>query len=419
MGIFNRLCVITAWAAAIGSLGVCAGWFVSRGFSDDFRAAQYFFWIPTLAYLVPAVALWIIAALAAALAGVFRLRRAATGEDGAVRPKRPARVPRLLALAAAAVITAHLAVLEYRAHNRVLALWRPGGDVRVLHWNVSVAVAPFDVLESVAAQQPDVAFIVDSTLSRIYDLPAHLPQMATVLRVGNATLISRYPLIRAGMTTLGIDPIGEGVPLTPIDSLLALAQETAEGQPGAEAQNPSRILRRIPLLRHAVPPDGFGPFEDPGRAFFFELRTQEQLGRDIVVWLIDLPSDVRLERRKVTARAREVVDAWAGPEIRATGTVIEFREPAAGTRGFPVPDVILGDFNIPRGSRSLLTLSLGYPHAHAKAGWGHAGTYPRHRPLVAIDNTFIGPSLRARRYQIVDPGRGSHRMQITDIAPAR
>jgi endonuclease/exonuclease/phosphatase family metal-dependent hydrolase len=84
--------------------------------------------------------------------------------------------------------------------------------------------------------------------------------------------------------------------------------------------------------------------------------------------------------------------------------------------GFPPADLIMGDFNIPRGSASLRQAAQGYPHAHTQAGHGHAGTYPRHRPLVHIDHMFIGPALRARRYQVVDGGVGSHRMQVLDVA---
>jgi endonuclease/exonuclease/phosphatase (EEP) superfamily protein YafD len=87
--------------------------------------------------------------------------------------------------------------------------------------------------------------------------------------------------------------------------------------------------------------------------------------------------------------------------------------------GFPAPDLIVGDFNIPRGSRSLRRLTLGYPHAHSQAGHGHAGTYPRHRQLVHIDHMFVGPRLRAARYETVDPGVGSHRMQVVEVVVRR
>jgi hypothetical protein len=57
-------------------------------------------------------------------------------------------------------------------------------------------------------------------------------------------------------------------------------------------------------------------------------------------------------------------------------------------------------------------------NAFDHAGIGPAATYPRERPLAHLDQTFLVPGLAARRYRIIDPGTGNHRMQFAEIVAA-
>ena len=120
------------------------------------------------------------------------------------------------------------------------------------------------------------------------------------------------------------------------------------------------------------------PWNDRGRALVLEVA-------DRVIWVVDLPSDPALSRE------------WVAKEASAR----------IASAGFPAPDVVLGDFNITRGSRSLRHLDGGLPGAHTQAGRGLGLTFPRDLPLVAIDLVFASG---VHRHEVVDPGAGSHRV---------
>ena len=62
-------------------------------------------------------------------------------------------------------------------------------------------------------------------------------------------------------------------------------------------------------------------------------------------------------------------------------------------------------------------MSRGLPNAHDTAGIGPNGTWPRTRPLLHIDQAFVGNNWRATRYDTFDPGIGRHRAQIVSISP--
>ena len=156
---------------------------------------------------------------------------------------------------------------------------------------------------------------------------------------------------------------------------------------------------------------------DPGRALFLELDAREHLGRNIVVWVLDMPSEPRLSRWVMSKEAREAIARWEGPVVGSAGV--------RGTGKFPEPDIVVGDFNIVRGAASLSVLLPGMRNAFDMAGAGYAGTWPRHGyrtpiPLVHIDQMFVrsgpGGPVRAARYEVVDPTFGYHKMQVGDFS---
>lgn len=82
-------------------------------------------------------------------------------------------------------------------------------------------------------------------------------------------------------------------------------------------------------------------------------------------------------------------------------------------------DLVVGDFNITRGSASLSLLAPGARDAFATAGTGWGATYPRARPLVAIDQVLVRGPWFAARAEVVDPGFGRHRAVVADLDRAR
>ena len=137
---------------------------------------------------------------------------------------------------------------------------------------------------------------------------------------------------------------------------------------------------------------------DPGRAAAFALEGA--LAGDLTLWVVDFPSDPRRSRIEGARRAAEAISA--APR-------------------FPAPDLVVGDFNITRGSRSLRLFAReaapGLRDAHALVGRGPAGTWPRRAPVWPIDHALVGPRLAPTAFRTVDPGHGSHRAIMVRVGP--
>ena len=125
-----------------------------------------------------------------------------------------------------------------------------------------------------------------------------------------------------------------------------------------------------------------------------EVDATERLGRVIVIYLVDLPSQTGIARMQLVARLRGMLDKLS----------------------LPKPDVVVGDFNIPRGSASIVTLFPELRHAYDVAGHGHGATYPRIVPLWHIDHVLFAPTVTVTRYDIDDPGISRHRSQTAWIS---
>ncbi|MFM1868851.1 MAG: hypothetical protein RL591_2259 [Planctomycetota bacterium] len=80
------------------------------------------------------------------------------------------------------------------------------------------------------------------------------------------------------------------------------------------------------------------------------------------------------------------------------------------------PDIMCGDFNIPRGSASLEFVVSGAREAFAVAGTGWGGSFPRDWAWLSIDLTFVRAPWRPLRSEIADFGFGRHRVQVVDLA---
>lgn len=152
---------------------------------------------------------------------------------------------------------------------------------------------------------------------------------------------------------------------------------------------PFVLVTRLPVLeaRPLVANAGL-------RVVVFRIDATATLGRVLTVFAVDMPSDPRRSRATVARAARKILDQVAS-------------EP---------PDVVVGDFNMTRGSASLSMTFPNLEHAFDQAGRGYGASFRRGLPLYHIDHTLLGEGVRAVEYDLVDIGTGRHLVQVVDLA---
>ena len=124
-----------------------------------------------------------------------------------------------------------------------------------------------------------------------------------------------------------------------------------------------------------------------------QLDATEQFGRVLIVYLVDLPSSPTVGRAAQARSVRHLLDAMS----------------------IPPADMIVGDFNTPRGSRSLSILFPDMHHAYDDAGRGYGASFHRVFPLYHIDHILLTADMQATSYELVNPGLGRHDVQVATI----
>jgi hypothetical protein len=157
-----------------------------------------------------------------------------------------------------------------------------------------------------------------------------------------------------------------------------------------------------------------GWYWNRGEACWIELDSTADLGRNLIIWIMDMPSDPRLHRAQLTAVAAQTLRD-ATPAIFSRGPVGQFIPAPATTPGFPTPDLIVGDLNIPRGAFSLAALVGQARPVYETAGVGPEGSYHRLLPVLGIDQMFMNAPIDATRYDLFDPGFGTHLAQRAEF----
>jgi hypothetical protein len=293
-----------------------------------------------------------------------------------VRPRpvrRPAARAQYILLGLWACVLGYMLLGEWRLASG--AGTPHGTTFRVLFWNSEVdRLERFE--ERVLSEHPDIAIIANAPHRADWQfLRAGFGGPTATTRSARFSIVSRYPVLRWGVTDLKI-----------------------------KGSRP----------RVAVWPGGGNIGIDSGEAMYAELDTSAITGCTTMVWALDLPSDPRMDRADMMHQARATLDAFTGPAYRRTDDGLEQPDPAV--KGFPAPDLIVGDFNTPRGSGSLKIIAGTMRHAFDDAGHGFAATWPRKAPAIAIDQAFLGDHLEAVRYRVVDLGAAQHSAEVIDLA---
>lgn len=253
---------------------------------------------------------------------------------------------------------AYLLAVEWRVHGLLGDRAPANSALRALFWNASTVTEEV-ITDVLAGRTLDLAVIANGPWA------IEPESLATagrhVVRINGMAVASVGPIRRWGFAWLGITPSTEA--------------------PG---------------------------WVDPGRALFVEIEST--LG-PLVVWAVDMPSDIRESRWAAGGRAGEALRGWTGPAYRVKDGAWSPEE----ANGFPAPDLVVGDFNAPRGSASLRRLVGALPNAFDEAGAGYPATWPRTVPIYQIDQAFAGRAVRAASLRTLDPGDGAHRMLLLEL----
>ena len=398
-----------AWFVLFAGFGAIAAWSAGVALNDRYLWSQPLWWLPTFFVCCVAGA---ASAVAWALARVARFVAQARAQRGITPPpesRRFAAMLRVLVLASAA-LTVWAVVVEWRtiAHFGDTRAPEDTRALRVLSWNYAVdspAGLVDAALQPKPGEPPEVILLVNPPWSM--DLAplreglakARKSDRVYATKIGRMNLLSIYPIKRWGFTDLKIK--------------------------GAKA----RTFKWTGGGMVSV---------DSGQAFFAELDTTSKLGRPTVVWMLDLPSDPTIARTEMLGTVSKTLSEFRGPQNRRN--LLGLDEPSlitdgigANGIGFPLPDLIVGDMNTTRNSRSLDTFvdSIQPPspdpnrrrpfeYAYRQAGWGPGASFPRICPLFAIDQCFVRAPMRADRYEVVDLGVGTHYAQLIELyVPAK
>jgi hypothetical protein len=159
-----------------------------------------------------------------------------------------------------------------------------------------------------------------------------------------------------------------------------------------EGEQMIQLGKFVVITRFAVGAPSFVSQESEQQITVLPVDTREALGEGIVIWMADFPSDPKIPRMDFARKLAQLI----------------------ATRGLPAPDVVLGDFNITRGSASIEGMfhGLNLHHGYDDAGQGYAASFPRAPlPWWHIDHMYLSRRWRAIEYEMFDPGIGRHKAQ--------
>lgn len=390
----GRVLRLTSYAAVALSLALAAGWALGRALTDSTKWSQYLFWMPTVVVAGASLTLIMLAAAIRWFCGVLayasvRKARLAWGEAGVGYESQQTAAKQApgfrkhifkafwaLGALAALGVTA-LSFVEWSGPGRSPDFHR-AKSLRFVFWNDSEGLMR-DWEKALLDPGPDVAIMKPGTGRTFGNILEKMGPNADFVYTHGFAVVTKAKIKRRTHFTLGIRP---GLGIDPRRSNFHLAQP------------------------------------DSGTCWILELATSERLGRDITVYIVDLPSDPSLWRDEVMHEAKAALekitaDVWRHDDKLDRWLRIENPEP------FGPPDVLIGDMNTPRGSRSIKLIARDMQSAYESAGEGYAATYPRVLPLWHLDQAFVAKPLRVGWYQVRNPGGGSHAMQILDVLPAK
>ncbi|KAA0213911.1 MAG: hypothetical protein DYG94_03485 [Leptolyngbya sp. PLA3] len=377
----KRLLPGSARLLVVVALLLLVAWTVGQILTDQHHITQYLWWIPTpvvLALAWPLVVLsWILERLSTRLGG-YQLRP-------------------ILSFALLGITLWFLFGVGH-LHRSLFPAGK--GSLRVAYWNLAVDDQAEGAGDVILDLDPDIAVVANPRWDQ-----------------------TRGPLFEA-LRTLGPPPPeaetdAQGAPSDPIepDPDATEADLPDPTEPTAMHflfSSEIALATRGSITRWGSATFAAGGVDDHehrGVVLFAEI---EGLSAQILtVWVVDLPSAPALWRMETMRLARSAVASWNGPTFAPSPEGRWIAQPEAGV--FPNADLIVGDFNTPRGSASLEELVGSRTNVGTVAGRGFGYTWPRRRSILAIDHCFADESLKPVSARTLDPGMGRHRLLLVDL----
>lgn len=368
----------TAHVLAVLALLGFEAWLIGAIMSDRTVWSQWLSWIPTTA-TVAGMGLCVAGSWCAArLARGVAPRSPAPGVD----PKKAKRTSAFWMRRVAFVLTLGLGVymvgIQWHLWRLVVRAPLPAGKVcTLLYWN-HAGNWSLSWMDTTSRELSDITVL---NAPRYWE---YMPQLMEKIgkehtekyhyqRVDSYAVISRWPIVRWAKIDLNLPTIQ-----TKLDPY-------------------ANVYER-------------GWYWNRGGACWIEFDTKDALGKNLIAWIIDMPSDPRLHREEIARIGGQTIRSWNGAPMER-GPVGQFMASKQKMTGFPEADVIFGDFNIPRGARSLRHLVGDARGAFEEVGVGAGGTYPARVPLLGIDQIFTRGDTTAATYRVFHPGFGMHKAQ--------
>ncbi len=371
-----RLTRAIGWCSlTMAVLGLAMFWY-GRTVSDRVHALQFLAWLPSWTVL------WTCGVfLTLSLLARVKLR----SDPLRARARRATRVLGVVFFATCLYVV----LLELHV-TRAMGTGTPAnpGSIRIVHWNqeslsITKSVAP---MRTDIGYAPEVLLISSNQPQAIFDQSlGTLDRRYTVQRHGGFVIASSFDIMQSRLFQISLaDGSREG---------------TREHQVRKWMEDHWNDWAQALGLARREFPRGLNAW-----IVLVELDTRAVLGQTTTFWWVDLPSDPFASR-------------WGNAQIVRTriDQLTTTNDPATGAPLLPPADVVIGDFNTPRGSASLNVITGSLPHAFDLAGWGDARSFPRTYPIIHVDHTFVGPRLIADHYELIRPSLGDHWLQSISL----
>lgn len=376
-GFFYALAILTLGAA----VAICVICLTSQVISDRTLITQFLFWIPLWVY---AAMLLVVLLLSAALLVISLLVRRARLPLHEWNASDVAHRRRFAVLSVLLLIASGLGAggwLRQRTPSSLTPVEAANTEVRILHWNLSspdTHTWPGVITDVPECRHADVLLLGvtmdDAQFTRVMK---PLAQSHHMRRIGTLAVLSRFPISDVRTIDLKLDSI-----------------VNATRRDGSSPEAWYQTVYNNHAEKFGISRREFG-LPDPGDIIAFTLATPSG---QVHIQFIDLPSNPLASRHAI-----------------ALATAERIRNAA-----LPVPQLIIGDFNIPVGSHSLSEIAPDYRLAARHAQDTDSGpTWPRARPLLQIDHALVHPSIKARVYRTFDPGFSDHWGQFLIFTPTK